>query len=268
VGNNLLDDLLGSMPIQSAGVALTKRKSLNFASGVTATDDPDNDRINVAGATSGFVHVLPGSGDLDFAGTPGFGDVDIFVQTIVHRDVGSDTPTWDFFTDGASAGWVVFFNVIGTGGIVTIRNSGDDDGFLILDTNAPAQMQAIYFDGTIWRSLAVGQGGDGASYRSTYIVTGVSTYTVDSRAVKDSVLLVDTSSVAVTINLPVHSLGRTLTIKNWKATGGAHGITCHRNGGTGKINSVPADLGLGIRDYTNLLSDGIDNWEDLTITGT
>jgi hypothetical protein len=107
----------------------------------------------------------------------------------------------------------------------------------------------------------------GALYLATGIVNATS-YTV---AANDCILLVDTSVHATTINMPAHSLGqigRIIFVKDWKASASLHAITVHRFGGTGKINGVPADLSLGVRGQTILVSDGVDNWLDLQITGT
>lgn len=253
------------------GVQLPARRRLNLGPGLTIVDDPANDRLNFDASSTPVLLpprvVVADDDDLDFAGTPGFADVDIFAQTIVVAEI-TDTVTWDFFSDGVAEGWVVWFNITGTNGIVKIRDGGDTV-ILVMSTEEMAQVRGIYFDGAHWLPLLAGAGTSGEFILPTYIVTGgITNYTLDSRNVKDVVVLVDTSAAAVTVNLPVHRLGRTFFIKNWKATGGTHGITVHRNGGTGRINTVPADLGLGIRDYTVLCSDGIDNWEDLVITGT
>jgi len=170
---NLLDALLASFTVQANGVAVPRRRILNFL-GVTVADDVSNERTNVTTA----------------AGSSDFGSA--VVQT--------------------------------TGALKAL----------------------------------------GALYLATSIVDATS-YTV---AANDCILLVDTSVHATTINMPAHSLGRIIFVKDWKASASLHAITVHRFGATGKINGVPADLSLGVRGQTILVSDGVDNWLDLQITGT
>lgn len=252
------------------GVQLPARRRLSIASGFDVVDDPANDQLILTVPPSGGNHLVDVSADdHTFNGDGSGGAAQIYSQSIVSVFVNSDSLNFDFDGTAVEEGWTVWFDVRGEDGSVVVRDLTDESAVrLSLDTNGPSQVRGIYFDGDNWIPLAVGKGGDGAMYLPTHIVTGVSSYTVDSRKTKDVLILVDTSSVAVTINLPDHDEGRLLFIKNWKATGGVHGITVHRFGGTGRINTVPGDLALGIRDYTVLCSDGIDNWEDLVITGT
>lgn len=68
-------------------------------------------------------------------------------------------------------------------------------------------------------------------------VVSTSPYTVDAIST-DYTLFVDTSLLAITINLPAHAVGRQLTIKDTSGNASVNNITLVRNGGTGNIEDV------------------------------
>jgi len=267
-----VDKKLNKTAVMKDGAVLPIRPSLNFVGDAfTAADDPTHDRTNVTGVSGGGARVVNVSGtDHRFNGDASGGAIQIYPTTVLFAHVDGAVSTFDFDVQGVAAGWIVYFNIEGTGGAVIVRDLGEEvpTPIVAMSTEQGSSLLGIYFDGDDWVPLQTGKGGvDGALYwRPTFV--DATTYTVDSGPTKDRVLLVDTSSHSTTVNLPAHSAGRILVVKDWKGSASTHPITLHRFGGTGKYNSIPADPSLGIRNYAFMISDGIDNWLDLTVAGS
>jgi len=276
---NLLDVLIG-LTIQNNGVPMTRRGALNFL-GATVTDDAANNRTNVdtgsgggggGGGSGAPVFIVPASGYQTFNGDGSGGANQLFPHSIIFAHVDGVTINYDFFDNGGvEEGWLAWFNVEGTAGTLVIRDRQSESPIIVdvISTDATAKVVGIYFDGSNWQPLAAGNSSiQGGEFLPTYVVNAAS-YAADSRTAKDVVLLVDTSSNTTTVTLPAHAAGRLLFIKDLKANAAAHPITVHRNGGTGTINNVAADIVLAAapRDYCVLLSDGVSNWVDLVAMG-
>lgn len=258
------------------GSQLAARRRVAIGSGLTAVDDPTNDQLVLsAPAQAGSLlppRVVTVSGaDHTFNGTGAGGAVQLYPQTILFAHVDASVATFDFNVAGVEAGWTVFFSVEGVGGVVVVRNMGGEvpTPILVLNTNSTARMVGIYFDGDDWVPLQAGSGGTGAIALPGKIVTAPS-YTIDSGTTKDSFIFLDWSANDIAITLPPHAAGvfRLLVFKAAKYDP-THHLTILRNGGTGKINHIPADLTIGYtRDFTWLCSNGTDDWCDLVLTGT
>ncbi len=95
---------------------------------------------------------------------------------------------------------------------------------------------------------------------STAIDDTDSPYTV---LATDTVIDVDTSSGAVTVNLPAVAIankGRNITVRDINGNAGTNNITIARNG-TDEIDNAAADKTVAVDNAVNdLSSDGVDGW--------
>lgn len=111
--------------------------------------------------------------------------------------------------------------------------------------------------------VTTGNNFNGVSYMDSGIAVKVrpisaATYTVDSLSA-DYMLTVDTSSNAITINLPAHSIGRQLIIAD-AGNATTNNITLVRSGGTGNIGDYAGSRIIADNWATwTLVSDGT-NW--------
>ena len=140
----------------------------------------------------------------------------------------------DGATNPAAAGDLRLVNT----GTITARDAGDAADILIAELDASDNVNlsntltlqtsdatTIFYGGKV----------------NNITLTSSASYTVDSGAVSDYIILVDASSNAVSINLPAHVDGRTLIIKDALGWAVANNITLVRNGASGNIENVAAD---------------------------
>lgn len=84
-------------------------------------------------------------------------------------------------------------------------------------------------------------------------------YTIDS-ASPDYMLFVDTTSVAISITLPAHDIGRKVVIKDIGFNAQNNNITIIRNGGTGNIEDYTGDRILATNGASWTLMSNGTNW--------
>jgi len=103
---------------------------------------------------------------------------------------------------------------------------------------------------------------DGAIYNKRAFAVTTTPYVVDTTnaSIPDYIILVDTSTMAITIDLPAHVLGRTLIIKDAKGNASVNNITLVRSGATGNIDDYAGNRTIS-SDWSSLTlwSDGT-NW--------
>lgn len=110
--------------------------------------------------------------------------------------------------------------------------------------------------------VTVGNNFNGVSYMDSGVAVKVraisaSSYNVDS-ITADYMLIVDTSSNAITINLPPHSFGRQLIIVD-KGNAEVNNITLVRNGASGSIGGYAGDRIIVTNQASwTIVSDGAD----------
>lgn len=98
----------------------------------------------------------------------------------------------------------------------------------------------------------------GGGITVTPTVVSTATFTIDGSGKKHYMLLVDTSSIAIQLNLPSPAIGRYFIIKDYKGNANTRNITIHR-AGTEKIERVAADYVLSTNGQCiHLVSDGTD----------
>lgn len=146
------------------GAQQPARRRIALGEGLTIEDDPANDQLIIrAGGGSDAPRVInaPGNSHAVFDGIGSEGVAQLAPMTIVFGHV-NGTYHYDFSPDGVAQGWLVFFDLEGSGGTIEIRNpdglleSGEPNWQTILTLSSESDsVHGIYFDGDDWVPLTI-----------------------------------------------------------------------------------------------------------------